>query len=119
MTADPRPGYVLQGPQFNEPMRVVTVQYAGDSAWLLGIVGTKTDRFRTVTLTAADLGGLSVLDSALSFAGDAKLLRLGPHGNALGFAHEFDPYFGLSISRVAPLPHQLAAVYDHLLKLPR
>ena len=27
--------------------------------------------------------------------------------------------FGLSISRVDPLPHQLEAVYDHLLKLPR
>jgi SNF2 family DNA or RNA helicase len=30
----------------------------------------------------------------------------------------FDPYFGLSISRVDPLPHQLEAVYDYLLKLP-
>ena len=28
-----------------------------------------------------------------------------------------DPYFGLSVSRVDPLPHQLEAVYDHLLKL--
>jgi SNF2 family DNA or RNA helicase len=36
---------------------------------------------------------------------------------ALGIAFEFDPYFGLSISRVDPLPHQLEAVYDHLLKL--
>jgi len=31
----------------------------------------------------------------------------------------FDPYFGLSISRVDPLPHQLEAVYDYLLKLAR
>ena len=37
----------------------------------------------------------------------------------LGIAYEFDPYFGLSISRVDPLPHQLEAVYDYLLKLPR
>ena len=28
-----------------------------------------------------------------------------------------DPYFGLSVSRVDPLPHQLEAVCDHLLKL--
>jgi superfamily II DNA or RNA helicase len=38
---------------------------------------------------------------------------------ALGIAYEFDPYFGLSISRVDPLPHQLEAVYDYLLKLAR
>ena len=30
----------------------------------------------------------------------------------------FGPYFGLSILRVDPLPHQLEAVYEHLLKLP-
>jgi len=39
--------------------------------------------------------------------------------NALGITFEFDPYFGLSISRVDPLPHQLEAVYDYLLKLPQ
>jgi superfamily II DNA or RNA helicase len=38
---------------------------------------------------------------------------------SLGIAYEFDPYFGLSISRVDPLPHQLEAVYDYLLKLAR
>ncbi len=44
---------------------------------------------------------------------------LGLHAYSLGIAYEFDPYFGLSISRVDPLPHQLEAVYDYLLKLPR
>ena len=47
------------------------------------------------------------------------LLRLGLQAYALGIAYEFDPYFGLSISRVDPLPHQLEAVYDYLLKLAR
>jgi superfamily II DNA or RNA helicase len=46
-------------------------------------------------------------------------LRLGLQAYALGIAYEFDPYFGLSISRVDPLPHQLEAVYDRLLKLSR
>jgi superfamily II DNA or RNA helicase len=46
-------------------------------------------------------------------------VRLGLQAYSLGIAYEFDPYFGLSISRVDPLPHQLEAVYDYLLKLPR
>ena len=46
-------------------------------------------------------------------------MRLGLQAYALGIAYEFDPYFGLSISRVDPLPHQLEAVYDYLLKLAR
>ena len=36
----------------------------------------------------------------------------------LGIAHEFNPCFGLSISRVDPLPHQLEAVYEYFMKLP-
>ena len=31
----------------------------------------------------------------------------------------YDPYFSLSIARIDPLPHQLEAVYDYFLKLPR
>ncbi|MEI6782210.1 MAG: DUF3883 domain-containing protein, partial [Verrucomicrobiota bacterium] len=37
----------------------------------------------------------------------------------LGLAFEYDPYFSLSIARVDPLPHQLEAVYDYFLRLPR
>ncbi|MEI2763287.1 MAG: DEAD/DEAH box helicase [Methanothrix soehngenii] len=33
--------------------------------------------------------------------------------------YEYDPYFSLSISRVDPLPHQLEAVYDYFMRLPR
>ena len=47
------------------------------------------------------------------------MLSLGLQAYSLGIAYEFEPYFGHSISRVAPLPHQLEAVYEHLLKLPR
>jgi superfamily II DNA or RNA helicase len=59
------------------------------------------------------------LDSICSFDGEGALLRLGIQAYSLGIAYEFDPYFGLSISRVDPLPHQLEAVYDFLLKLAR
>jgi len=37
----------------------------------------------------------------------------------LGLAYEYDPYFSLSIARVDPLPHQLEAVYEYFLRLPR
>ncbi|MFC1896896.1 DEAD/DEAH box helicase, partial [Thermodesulfobacteriota bacterium] len=53
------------------------------------------------------------------YDGDGQLLRLGLQAYALGIAYEFDPYFGLSISRIDPLPHQLEAVYEYLLKVAR
>ena len=111
-------GQILTGPLFSEPMRVETVRANGLGAVDAGLVGLRTERFRRVTLTSADIDALTIADSALSFEGDGHLLRLGLQAYSLGIAYEFDPYFGLSISRVDPLPHQLEAVYDYLLKLP-
>ncbi len=112
-------GQILTGSLFNEPMRVETVQANGPESWVVGLVGTQSERFRKVTLTAEDIGRLTIIDARYSFDGDGRLLRLGLQAYALGIAYEFDPYFGLSISRVDPLPHQLEAVYDYLLKLAR
>ena len=112
-------GQILTGPLFNEPMRVETVSSRGDGAWAVGLVGTQTETFRRVTLSAGDLAGLTVQEPGFHYDGDGQLLRLGLQAYALGIAWEFDPYFGLSISRVDPLPHQLEAVYDYLLRAPR
>ena len=99
-------------------MRVETVRSNGAGAWVAGLVGLRSERFRRVTLSLDDIATLVVADTVLSYDGDGRLLRLGLQAWSLGIAFEFDPYFGLSISRVDPLPHQLEAVYDHLLKLP-
>ena len=111
-----REGQLLTGPLFNEPMRIETVRANGLDTWVVGLVGLQSEQFRRVTLTSADLKALTVFDSTSTYEGDGSLLRLGLQAYALGIAYEFDPYFGLSISRVDPLPHQLEAVYDYLLK---
>src|SRR3984893_2853780 len=113
----PEEGQVLIGPQFSERVRIETVKADGPGSWVLGVVGTKTERYRRVALTENDLALITIQSATLAFDGDPGLLRLGLQAYALGIAFEFDPYFGLSISRVDPLPHQLEAVYDHLLKL--
>jgi hypothetical protein len=112
-------GCILVGPLFNEPMRVETLRQTGPDTWSVGLVGTQSEKFRNVTLTSKDIQTLTILETTSTFDGDGKLIRLGLQAYSLGIAYEFDPYFGLSISRVDPLPHQLEAVYDYLLKLAR
>ncbi len=114
-----RIGQTLTGPLFNEAVRVETIAPNGPASWNVGVVGLQSERFRRVTLSAADLEALTILQETASLDGDPVLLRLGVQAYSLGIAHEFDPYFGLSISRVDPLPHQLEAIYDYLLKLAR
>ncbi|AWM36942.1 RNA polymerase-associated protein RapA [Gemmata obscuriglobus] len=114
-----QPGLILTGPLFHEPVRVETVAPASGGGFTLGVVGLTTERFRKVNLDPAQLAQLQVVKATSDFAGDGALIRLGIQADALGIAYEFDPYFALSISRVDPLPHQLEAVYDYLLKLAR
>ena len=111
-------GQILTGPLFNEPMRVETVRSNGPDSVETGLVGQQTERFRRVTLTSVELENLTIVEASWPYDGDGDLLKLGLQAYALGIAHEFDPYFGLSISRVDPLPHQLEAVYEYFLKLP-
>lgn len=114
-----KPSQILTGTLFNEPMRVETVRANGPDTWIVGLVGTQSERFRSVTLTSRDIEALTIFDVTSTYDGDGRLLRLGLQAYSLGIAYEFDPYFGLSISRVDPLPHQLEAIYDYLLKLAR
>lgn len=114
-----KPGEILTGSLFNEPMRVVTLHPVGADSWELGLVRMRTQVFRSVPLTLEQIATMRRQSATPSYAGDCELVRLGLQAYALGIAYEFDPYFGLSISRVDPLPHQLEAVYDYLLKLAR
>ena len=114
-----QPGQLLIGDLFNEPMRVKTAQPHEDGSWTLGLVGMQSPEFREFHLSAEQCREVRVLDSKSDYRGDGRRLRLGLQAYVLGIAYEFDPYFGLSISRVDPLPHQLDAVYEHLLKLAR
>jgi len=112
-------GQILSGVLFNEPMRVETIRTNGPQSWVVGLVGLHSERYRNVTLTKGDLEALTIRDATRTYEGDGRLLHLGLQAYALGIAYEFDPYFWLSVSRVDPLPHQLEAVYDYLLKLAR
>ena len=119
MSVELHDGQILKGSLFCEPMRVITVRPGGAGSCTVGLVGLRSEQFRTVTLAATDLNCLEILDTTHTYDGDPQLFRLGIQAHTLGIAYEYDPYFALSVSRVDPLPHQLEAVYDYLLKLAR
>jgi len=84
--AAPVEGQILTGPLFNEPMRVETVRPQGPDTWVVGLVGLRSERFRKVTLSAADPDRLPILDERHSYDGDGRLLRLHLQAYALGIA---------------------------------
>src|SRR5438105_8093429 len=113
-----RPGNIVRGPTLPEPVEVLAVVPLGDSLKIIGR-GLQTGLTHDPVLTPDQLSRLTVSADQEPFDGDARLFRLGIEAHRLGLAYEYDPFFSLSIARVDPLPHQLEAVYDYFLRLPR
>jgi superfamily II DNA or RNA helicase len=113
-------GVVLTGTQFSESMQVIGNPTAGDGFVIVNLVGTRSKTFRGgVTLTKVDLQSIEIERPEAQFGAKPKLVKLALEALRISLAQEYDPFFGLSISRVDPLPHQLDAVYNHLLKSAR
>ena len=113
-----KPGSLVSGPTLPERIEVLAVVPMGQSLKVIGR-GLKSGLTYDPVLNAAQIAQLTVSADREPFDGDARLFRLGVEAQRLGLAYEYDPFFSLSIARVDPLPHQLEAVYEYFLKLPR
>ncbi len=116
--ADLSPGVVVEGPILPEPIEILALVPMGASMKVIG-KGLRTGQVRDPILDSAQLAQLTITPKDPPFDGDSLHFKLGVEAARLGLAYEYDPYFSLSIARVDPLPHQLEAVYDYFLKLPR
>jgi len=90
----------------------------GSAIKLIG-KGQNTKTVYEPILTTEQLALLESTPDTEPFDGDSQMFRLGIEAMRLQLAFEYDPYFSLSVARVDPLPHQLEAVYDYFLRLPR
>ncbi len=94
-------GTIVRGPLLPEPVEVITTIPLGPSVKLVGR-GVRTGQVHDPILSAAQVAQLSVTPSEQPFDGDATRFRL-----------------GVEAARVDPLPHQLEAVYEYFLGMPR
>ena len=119
MTADQlKPDKIVRGPVFPEAVQVIVTIPMGDAVKLIA-KGLNTSRVYELILTAEKIATLETTPDTQPFDGDAQRFRLAVEAIRLSLAFEYDPFFALSIARVDPLPHQLEAVYEYFIKLPR
>jgi len=109
---------IVKGSIFPEQIKVIMVIPMRDVIKLIG-KGMESGQVYEPILNDEQLAKLEIIPEREPFDGDPAKFRLGIEAMRLGIAYEYDPYFSLSIARVDPLPHQLEAVYDYFLKLPR
>ncbi len=114
-------GATLEGPHWTEPVRVLTAKARG-SRIEVQAVGLRTRRLWTKLLKADDFDGAIKITQAGQLAaldGNPTHFRLAAEAHRIRLAFQYDPHFAVSVSQVDPLPHQMDAVYTHLLTQPR
>jgi superfamily II DNA or RNA helicase len=114
-------GTLLEGPHWTEPVKVLTAKARGNRVEVQA-VGVNTKRLWTKLLTAADFDGSVTITQAGQLAalnGNPTHFRLAAEAHRIRLAFQYDPHFAVSVSQVDPLPHQMDAVYSHLLPQPR
>src|SRR4030095_699786 len=115
---DLKPNYIIRGSILPEPIKIIATVSMGSSLKVIG-EGLNSGKVHQPVLTLEQIAELELSPEKPPFDGDAANFRLGIEAMRLGLAYEYDPYFTLSIARVDPLPHQLEAVYEYFLGLPR
>jgi superfamily II DNA or RNA helicase len=116
--ADLTPGAIVEGASLPERIQLVLVEQLG-ALQKLGGKGLRSGQYHELLLNDAQVAQLKIHPVEEPFDGDPTRFRLGIEAQRLALAYEYDPYFSLSIAKVDPLPHQLEAVYDEILPLPR
>ncbi|MGB9888810.1 MAG: DEAD/DEAH box helicase, partial [Anaerolineae bacterium] len=100
-------------------MRVLAVHPVGRGLQIEA-VGLRSRRYYDHTLQPNDLAQVRAISPAdRTFSGDAESFFLALEAHRIRLAHQFDPLLAVNISQVDPLPHQIDAVYHHILRQPR
>ncbi|HWE00892.1 MAG TPA: helicase-related protein [Tepidisphaeraceae bacterium] len=114
-------GTVLEGPHWPEPVRVLTVKVRGNRLDVQA-VGIHSKKLWSKLVNAEDFSGKIKITQAAdvaSLSGNPTHFRLAAEAHRIRLAYQYDPHFAVSVSQVDPLPHQMDAVYGHLLTQPQ
>ena len=113
-----KPGDIVQGPYWPEPVEVKLVENLGDYTHILGQTTVSKEHVDQL-IPREEIRNLSVVPVVADFSAPAREVFLHLEALRYRFASLYDPLLAMNISKVDPLPHQIEAVYGYVLKLPR
>lgn len=116
---DIKENQIIEGPFWKEPVRVVKVVPIGKARVRIEAEGMTTERFYKPILSVEDLGKIVSVMPTRNLDGDPEGVARRLIAEQIRLSYEYDPFFGLSVSKIDPVPHQLEAVYDYMLRKPR
>ena len=101
-------GMVITAPIFPEPVKVMNVRHIGIDKIKLEAIGQNTRMYYDPILGPEELSQIKIpQEKTFSFTGDAEDVFLYLEANRIRNAFQFDALYGISVSQVDPLPHQI------------
>jgi len=102
------------------PVRVVQARLLGDASCKVAFEDREGDIHQRVLYRSSEAElELADTQAGWAFSSDPEHFKLGVEAQRIRLAHLFDPMMAVHTSNVEPLPHQISAVYEHMLpKLP-
>ncbi|HVF00080.1 MAG TPA: DEAD/DEAH box helicase, partial [Rubrobacteraceae bacterium] len=109
-------GSVVRGITPEGLAKIVGVEWYGDVIKVVYEDAEGAVKNRLVSRDEESSLELLGLGGSWAFDGDGELLRLVSEAMRIRLAYLFDPYLAIHTSRIEPLPHQITAVYEEMLK---
>jgi len=113
-----KPGTILVGPKWKEPVEVKTIDNDGSYVHIVGAT-TITSQHIDQLIPVGELTDVSIKTVVTNFKSEPWKVFLALETKRYRFASMYDPLLAMNASKVDPLPHQIEAVYGRVLKLPR
>ncbi len=111
-------GDILKSNRWDEP---IVVDFSEEIGEFIRIIGKKRISNTSVDeiIPKSDISQISVEKVGIDFSGNSEKTFLILEAKRYRYLSLYDPLLAINISKVDPLPHQIEAVYDKVLKLPR
>jgi len=110
-----RQGDVIYGSFLSEKLRVITVIPSGKNIIVIGKYWN-SKKLKEIVITPEMLSSMVVVRNTLDFQANPEEVFLSLESVRYKFASMYDPLMAVSVSKVEPLPFQIDAVYNYILK---
>jgi SNF2 family DNA or RNA helicase len=113
-----RKGVIIESDDWAEPLIVENVEDFGNWIEITGRTHN-TDSSQRLIIEKSKLEKLKIREIKSEFSANPREVFLALETKRYRYISLYDPLLAVNTSKVEPLPHQIEAVYDKVLKLPR
>ena len=111
-------GVIISGPKWPESIKINAFESLRDCVRIIGVTAS-TGKHVDQVIPLNELNSISIRKIENDFKADPWKVFLSLETKRYRFAAMYDPLLAVNVSKVDPLPHQIEAVYEYVLKLSR